>query len=48
MIIDRIRFEKTCDKKEDTFVALYREHNTLLIILFAALFFYCLTNYINI
>lgn len=48
MIVDRVKFEKKHRGDESEFVSLYREHNTLQIILFAALTFYCASRYFGI
>jgi hypothetical protein len=48
MIVDRVRFERSKDSKDDSYVALYREHNTLQIVVFAALCVYCFCNYFGV
>lgn len=46
-IIDRVKFEKNCDQKNNDYIALYREHNTLQIVLLGALCAFCICNYFN-
>jgi heme/copper-type cytochrome/quinol oxidase subunit 2 len=48
MIVDRFKFEKSNESKDDSYIALYREHNTLQIVLFAVLCVYCFCNYFGI
>jgi hypothetical protein len=48
MIADRLKFEKTKEAKDDSYIALYREHNTLQIVLFAALCVFCFCNYFGV
>ena len=44
-IVERVRFEKTASDNDPKYVALYREHNTLLILVLAALCVSCVFNY---
>jgi len=47
-VVERVRFEKTARDNDPKYVALYREHNTLLILVLAALCVFCTCNYFNI
>lgn len=44
---ERIKFEKKVSDYDPKYVALYREHNTMLIIVFTALFATCIYNVIS-
>lgn len=46
-VVERIKFEKVASNYESKYVALYREHNTVLIIVFAALCATCIYNVIS-
>jgi hypothetical protein len=48
MIFDRAKFEKKHKGDSGEFASLYREHNTLQIVLLAVLTFYCLSKYFGI
>ncbi len=48
VIIDRFKFKKSKEDGDKMYIALYREHNTLLIVMFFALCIYSFCNYIGI
>jgi len=47
MIVERLKFEKEHKGQESEYITLFKKHNTLQIIMFAALLLFCAESILN-